>query len=103
MQELLGVLVAMLSSRGQVGNGFLVVTFNLSAVKIQLSELIFSVVVSVLCGDLKVLDGSEDVLDIFFGEKHFACKVGGVRVPLTCGSFEIVDGSLQVLWDDLAL
>ena len=69
VQELLGVLVAMLGSRGQIGNGFFVVTLDLSTVEVQLSELVFGVVVTVLRGDLEVLDGSEDVLDIFLGEQ----------------------------------
>ena len=69
MQELLGVLIAMLSSRGQIGNCFLVVTLDLSSVEIQLSELVFGIVVSVLRGNLEVLDGSEDVLDIFLSEQ----------------------------------
>ena len=69
MQELLGVLVAMLNSRCQIGNCFLVVTLDLSAVKVQFSELVFGVVVTVLRGDFEVLDGSEDVLDIFLGEQ----------------------------------
>ena len=72
MQELLGVLVAMLNSRGQIGNCFLIVTLDLSAVKVQLSELLFGVVITVLRGDLEVLDGSEDVLDIFLGEQQLA-------------------------------
>ena len=69
VQELLGVLIAMLSSRGQIGNCFLVVTLDLSSVEIQLSELVFGIVVSVLRGNLEVLDGSEDVLDIFLSEQ----------------------------------
>ena len=69
VQELLGVLVAMFGSRGQIEGGFLVVTLDLSSVEVKLSELIFGVVVAVLRGDLEVLDGTEDVLDILLGEQ----------------------------------
>ena len=68
MQELLCILISMLCGRGQISNSFVIITVDFSAVEIQLSELVFRKVISVFRGDLEVLDGTEDVLDIFLGQ-----------------------------------
>ena len=103
VQELLGVLIAVLCGSSQIVDGFVIVTVDLSAVEVQLAELVFSEVISVLRGDLEVFDGSEDILDIFLGQSQLACEVCGVGIVLTCGSFEVVDGSLQVFRNNLTL
>ena len=69
VQKLLGIGVAFISCRLQIFHRLVIVTVDLSAVEVQLSELVFGVVVTVLRGDLEVLYGSEDILDIFLGEQ----------------------------------
>lgn len=69
VQELLCVGVTFISCGLQIFHRLVIVTVDLSAVEVQLSKLVFGVVVTVLRGDLEVLDGSEDILDIFLGEQ----------------------------------
>ena len=44
VQKLLGIGIPMLCSRGQVGNGFLIIPLDLFAVEIDFSELVFRMI-----------------------------------------------------------
>lgn len=63
VQELLGILIAMLRCRGQIGDGFLIIPLDLFSVEINLSELVFRIVVPVLCGNFEVTDCLKDIFD----------------------------------------
>lgn len=84
MQELLGILIAMLCGRGQIGDGFLIIPLDLFSVEINLSELVFRIVVTVLRCNLEVTDCPKDILDFCIRQPDFSCKIGGIRmVPLS--------------------
>lgn len=68
MEKLRGILIAVFSRGGKVSHRFLIVTLDLSAVKINLTELVFRIVVSVLGGNFKVADRFPDILDRILGK-----------------------------------
>ena len=102
MQELFGIRIAALRSSGQVGNGFLIIPLNLFAIEINLSKLVFCIVISILDGYLEVSERPKDIFYLSFGEANLSGEICGVGILLSGDSFQIINRTRNVLLNDLA-
>ena len=102
VQELLGILIAMLRCGGQIGDSFFIIPLDLFSVEINLSELVFRIVVSVLCGNLGVTDCPKNILEFRFRESELSGKICGIGILLFGGSLQILYCTRDILRDNLA-
>ena len=102
VQELLGILIAMLHCGGQIGDGFFIIPLDLFPVEINLSELVFRIVVSVLCGNFEVTDCPKNILEFRFRESKLSGKICGIGILLFGGSLQILYCTRDILRDNLA-
>ena len=84
VDELCGILIAMLGRQLQIINCGIGVSRYDFAVKIDFSELVFGIVVAVFGGYLKAADGFLNVLDLVLGQIYLARKVCRIGIFL-CG------------------
>lgn len=91
VQKLLGVGVPMLCSRGQVGNGFLIIPLDFFAIEIDFPELVLCIVISILGGYLEVSNCPENIFYLGLGETNLSCKICGVWILLSGGSLQIIN------------
>ena len=102
MQKLVGIRIAVLRCGGQIGDGLFVILLDLFAIEIELSELVFRIVVSILRGNLKVTDRPEDILSLRFGESDLSDKICGKGILLRGSSFQVIQRTGNVLRNNLA-
>ena len=103
VQELLGILIAMLRCGGQISDGFFIIPFDLFSVEINLSELVFCIVVSVLRGNFEVTDCPKDIFDISIRQPNLSGKIGGIGILLYGGSFQVLYCTRDILRYQLAV
>lgn len=84
VDELCGILIAMLGGKMKIVHRRIGVSRNILAVKIDFSELVFGIVIAVIGGDLKAVNGFLNVLYAFFRQIDFSCKVRCIGIFL-CG------------------
>ena len=89
VQELLSILIPMLRCGGQIGEGFFIIPLDLFSVEINLSELVFCIVVSVLRSNFEVTDCPKDIFDFSIRQPDLSCKIGGIGILLYGGSFQV--------------
>ena len=93
----------MLCSRGQVGNGFLIIPLDFFAIEIDFPELVFRIVISIFGGYLEVSDRPKDIFYLCFGEANLSGEICGVGILLSSGSFQIINRTSNVLLNDLSV
>ena len=91
VDELCGVLVAMLGGKMKIVHCFVGISRHIFAVEIDFSELVFGIVISVLGGYLNAADGFLNVLDFALGQIYFACKVRRIGIFLRGGTVKPTD------------
>ena len=102
VDELCGVLIAMLGRQLQIIHRHFSISRNIFAVKINFAELVFGIVVAVLGGYLKAADGFLNVLDLVLGQIYLACKVRRLGIFLCGGTVKPFNGFLYIFRYDFA-
>ena len=102
VDELCGVLVAMLGGKMKIVHCFVGISRHIFAVEIDFAELVFSVIVAVLGGYLKAADGFLNVLNRILGQIYLACKVCRIGIFLCGGTVKPFCGFLYIFRYNLA-
>ena len=103
VDELCGVLVAMLGRQLQIIHCGIGISRNIFAVKINFTKLIFGIIISVLGGYLKTADGFLNIFDLVLGQIYLACKVRRIRVFLCGGTVKPFYGFRYIFRYDFVL
>ena len=102
VNELCGVLIAMLGGKMKIVHCFVGISRHIFAVEIDFSELIFGIVISVLGSYLKTADSFLNVLDLILGQIYLACKVRRIGIFLCGGTAKPTDSLPNIFRYDLA-
>ena len=102
VDELCGVLIAMLGGKMKIVHCRIDISRNIFAVEIDFAELVFGIVVAVLGGYLKAADGFLNILDFILGQINFACKVRRIGIILYGGTVKPTDSLPDIFRYDFA-
>ncbi len=96
VDELCGILIAMLGRQLQIIHCRIGISRNIFTVEINFAELVFGEVIAVLGGYLKTADGFLNILDRILGQIYLACKVRRIGIFLPGGTVKPMDSILCV-------
>ena len=102
VQKLRGIDITVIRSRVKIPHCLFVIPIYISPIEIQLSELIFSVVISFLRCDLEVSNGSLHIPNGFLCEKNLSGKIRRIRILLCRSLLQIIHSRWNILRDYLS-